>query len=51
MLKVPAKYGDEIGELTDTFNYMVGEIKKSESLQNEFISSISHELRTPLLPL
>lgn len=39
---------DEIGELIDTFNYMVEEIKKTEKLKNEFISSISHELRTPL---
>lgn len=39
---------DEIGELIDTFNYMVDEIKKTEKLKNEFISSISHELRTPL---
>lgn len=39
---------DEIGELSETFNYMTEEIKKSQKLKNEFISSISHELRTPL---
>lgn len=45
---VPKYENDEIGELIDTFNYMVDEIKKTEKLKNEFISSISHELRTPL---
>lgn len=45
---VPKYSNDEIGELIDTFNYMVDEIKKTERLKNEFISSVSHELRTPL---
>lgn len=39
---------DEINKLGDTLNLMATEIKKRESLKNEFISSISHELRTPL---
>ncbi|MCY6957525.1 sensor histidine kinase [Clostridium brassicae] len=39
---------DEIGKLSDTLNYMAEEIQKSNSVKNEFISSISHELRTPL---
>lgn len=39
---------DEIGKLSETLNYMAGEIQKSNSVKNEFISSISHELRTPL---
>lgn len=42
------KYNDEIGELSDTINFMSEEIKKSNSLKNDFISSISHEIRTPL---
>lgn len=42
------KYNDEIGELSDTINFMLNEIKKSNSLKNHFISSISHEIRTPL---
>ena len=41
-------YDDEIGQLSDTLNYMAGEIGKKDRLKNEFISSISHELRTPL---
>ncbi|NLD49539.1 MAG: HAMP domain-containing histidine kinase [Clostridiaceae bacterium] len=42
------EYDDEIGELSDTLNFMTKEIKKSNNLKNEFISSISHEIRTPL---
>ncbi|MDQ2087534.1 HAMP domain-containing sensor histidine kinase [Herbivorax sp. ANBcel31] len=42
------KYDDEIGNLSDTINFMSNEIKKSNSLKNDFISSISHEIRTPL---
>ena len=41
-------YEDEIGQLSDTLNHMATEIKKKESLKNDFISSVSHELRTPL---
>lgn len=39
---------DELGKLSDTFNFMADEIVKREKLKNEFISSVSHELRTPL---
>ena len=39
---------DEIGQLSDTLNYMAEEIIKKDQIKNDFISSISHELRTPL---
>lgn len=39
---------DEIGELSDTLNYLADEIKKRDRLKSDFISSVSHELRTPL---
>ncbi len=42
------KRDDEIGELSDTLNYMADEIVKREEMKNDFISSVSHELRTPL---
>lgn len=42
------QHNDELGDLTDTINYMAGEIRAAERLKNEFISSVSHELRTPL---
>lgn len=46
---VSRKYNDdEVGKLSDAFNYMTREIKKKDALKNDFISSVSHELRTPL---
>ncbi|HWQ76976.1 MAG TPA: HAMP domain-containing sensor histidine kinase [Syntrophomonas sp.] len=39
---------DEIGELSDTLNYLADEIQKRDQLKSDFISSVSHELRTPL---
>jgi signal transduction histidine kinase len=42
------RFDDEIGKLSDTFNYMAKEILKKDDLKNDFISSVSHELRTPL---
>lgn len=42
------RFDDEIGKLSDTFNYMANEILKKDDLKNDFISSVSHELRTPL---
>lgn len=42
------QYDDEIGQLCETINDMASEIKRSEQLKNEFISTVSHELRTPL---
>lgn len=39
---------DEVGQLSQTLNYMASELTKRDQLKNEFISSVSHELRTPL---
>lgn len=46
--RLKKRRNDEIGELSDTFNFMAEEIQKSQKLKNEFIASVSHELRTPL---
>lgn len=37
---------DEIGELCTSVNYMADELSNTESMKNEFISSVSHELRS-----
>lgn len=39
---------DEIGELSNSFNYMAESLDKIESNRREFLSNVSHELRTPL---
>lgn len=46
--RVEKKKDDELGDLCDSINYMAEELANTESMKNEFISSISHELRTPL---
>lgn len=46
--RIEKEYDDEIGELSDTINYMAAEISAAERMKNDFISSVSHELRTPL---
>ena len=38
---------DEIGELSETINYMASELENAETMKNDFISSVSNELRTP----
>ncbi|NLY46630.1 MAG: HAMP domain-containing histidine kinase [Tissierella sp.] len=42
------KIDDEIGQLSNTLNFMAEELLKKEQIKNDFISSVSHELRTPL---
>jgi len=39
---------DELKELAETFNEMLGRIQTSFDQQNTFVSDASHELRTPL---
>ncbi len=46
--RLEIKEHDEIGELSETINYMASELENAETMKNDFISSVSHELRTPL---
>ncbi|WPK13321.1 HAMP domain-containing sensor histidine kinase [Lysinibacillus louembei] len=54
-LQIEVKKKDEIGQLEQSFNQMVVELKESkqreqqeEQLRRELISNLSHDLRTPL---
>lgn len=38
----------ESEQLSDTLNYAISELRKTEELRNELISNVSHELKTPL---
>ena len=46
--QIPNKRNDEIGELTNTFNYMLVELNKTDKMRNEFVSNVSHEIKTPI---
>ncbi len=39
---------DEIGDLADSFNRMVLELKNLEEMRRGFIANVSHELKTPM---
>jgi signal transduction histidine kinase len=39
---------DELGQLADTFDAMLGRLETAFNAQQEFVSNASHELRTPL---
>lgn len=41
-------YNNNIDKINDILNFMTNELKKSEKIKNDFVSSVSHELRTPL---
>ncbi len=39
---------DEIGELSDSLEYMAGELSKMDEYRKNFIANISHDFRSPL---
>jgi two-component system sensor histidine kinase BaeS len=45
---VHVRSNDELSDLADNFNVMIGTLKEYEQNQARWISDISHELRTPL---
>jgi two-component system sensor histidine kinase BaeS len=47
-LDLPRPSGDEVGDLTRSFQGMMSEIERQESLRKEMTADIAHELRTPL---
>ncbi len=46
--RVPVRYSDELGELSQSFNAMARALEEAERRRVEVISDVSHELRTPL---
>ena len=53
--KLEVTSGDEIGQLTESFNTMarqleanIDELEKAEQQRKDFVANVSHELRTPL---
>ncbi len=47
-LLLPSPGGDEVGDLTRSFQGMMTDIEKQETLRKEMTADIAHELRTPL---
>lgn len=43
-----ARHLDEIGSLSESFNFMAESLQREETLRKNLLSSVSHELRTPL---
>jgi two-component system sensor histidine kinase BaeS len=47
-LHLPATSPDEVGDLTESFRHLVGEIERQEGLRKEMTADIAHELRNPI---
>ncbi|MCL5023074.1 MAG: HAMP domain-containing histidine kinase [Nitrospirae bacterium] len=46
--RVKSVAGDELGRLSESFNYMAEALQKEEALRKRLTSNVAHELRTPL---
>lgn len=46
--RVHVNSNDEIGELSESFNYMADNLEKVERARRDFISNVSHEIRSPI---
>ncbi len=47
-VRVPVKSKDEIGKMSEAFNYMAEQIEYQEVLRKQMVADVAHELRTPL---
>ena len=46
--RVPARGGDELGEVGQAFNRMAASLEAGETLRRNMMADVAHELRTPL---
>jgi signal transduction histidine kinase len=46
--RISLQVGGELGELTQAFNSMAGELERAEKLRQHMVADTAHELRTPL---
>jgi two-component system sensor histidine kinase BaeS len=46
--RITSHNNDEMGELSQDFNYLAGTLEKNLSSRQQWIADISHELRTPI---
>lgn len=49
--RVPVRGQDEIGQLAQSFNRVLGRLQQWEDTRQEFLTNVSHELRSPLTTL
>jgi signal transduction histidine kinase len=46
--RVKVKTNDELGQLGDTFNYMIQQLASLDQMKKDFVVNVSHDLRSPL---
>ena len=47
-VRLPVASNDEMGSLSESFNFMAAALEREEALRKHLTSNIAHELRTPL---
>jgi len=47
-VRLPVTAHDEMGSLSESFNFMAEALEREEALRKHLTSNIAHELRTPL---
>jgi signal transduction histidine kinase len=47
-IRLDVRSKDEIGQLAQSFNFMVEELHKTEQMRKDFVANVSHELQSPL---
>lgn len=47
-VRLPARHGDELGELAEGMNKMALSLSQLEMMRQDFVSNVSHEIQSPL---